>query len=108
MSTTPASNGSSGRASVPNALPPSAGARARVTGASTPTSPSTPGVYGKAAVPGAGGGGGGVVPPRRPGGNEYPGRRKIRPRWGRIALVAGAAIVVLALLAGVGAYSYYR
>ena len=43
-----------------------------------------------------------------PGGNEYPGRKKIRPRWGRIALVAGAAIVVLALLAGVGAYSYYR
>ncbi|MFC4041969.1 LCP family protein [Dactylosporangium siamense] len=109
MSTTPASNGSSGRASVPNALPPSAGARARVSGASTPTSPATPGVYGSARPAAAsGGGGGGVVPPRRPGGNEYPGRKKIRPRWGRIALVAGAAIVVLALLAGVGAYSYYR
>src|ERR1044071_6966518 len=100
MSTAPASSGSSGRASVPNALPPSAGARARVSGASTPTSPATPGVYGKRAS--ASGGGGVVVPPRRPGGNEYPGRRKIRPKWGRIALVAGAAIIVLALLAGIG------
>ncbi|MFF5231062.1 LCP family protein [Dactylosporangium sp. NPDC000521] len=113
MSTTPASNGSSGRASVPNSLPPSAAARARVSGASTPTSRASSGVYGRpasgsASRAGGAGGGGGAVPPRRPGGNEYPGRKKIRPRWGRIALVSGAAIMVLALLAGVGAYAYYR
>ncbi|GAA3280831.1 hypothetical protein GCM10018962_12010 [Dactylosporangium matsuzakiense] len=46
---------------------------------------------------------------RTPGnGGQYSGRKKIRPRWGRIALVAGAGVLVLALLAGLGGYFYYR
>ena len=108
MSITPASSGpSSGRASVPGALPPTVGARARVSGANAPTSPAGAGVYGRPAS--TGGSGGGSVPPRRPGGgNDYPGRKKIRPRWGRIALVAGCAIVALAILAGIGGVAYYK
>ncbi|OJF13847.1 LytR family transcriptional attenuator [Couchioplanes caeruleus] len=55
---------------------------------------------------GAGGGPGG--PPRgpggRPGGRPYKGRRK--PRWGRIAMVAGAAIIVIGLFAGISLYGY--
>ncbi|WP_433212148.1 LCP family protein [Dactylosporangium sp. CS-047395] len=105
MPTTPASRGpSSGRASVPGALTPTSGARARVSRANAPTSPSSPGVYGRPGSP---------PPPDRPGrtpgnGGQYSGRKKIRPRWGRIALVAGAGILVLALLAGLGGYIYYR
>ncbi|MEV4705362.1 LCP family protein [Actinoplanes sp. NPDC049316] len=59
---------------------------------------------------GAGGGPGGPAgPPRgpgggRPGGRPYKGRRK--PRWGRIALVAGAAVLVLGLVAGISLYGY--
>jgi LCP family protein required for cell wall assembly len=59
---------------------------------------------------GAGGGPGGPSgPPRgpgggRPGGRPYKGRRK--PRWGRIALVAGAAVLVLGLVAGISLYGY--
>ncbi|MFJ8581563.1 LCP family protein [Micromonospora sp. NPDC093277] len=59
--------------------------------------------YGGPAGPGGPGRPGG---PGGPGGG--PGRRGPRPRWGRIALVAGAAVVVLALLAGVGAWFYAR
>ncbi|MEV6598929.1 LCP family protein [Actinoplanes sp. NPDC051346] len=51
---------------------------------------------------GAGGGPGG--PPRGPGGRPYKGRRK--PRWGRIALVTGAAIIVIGLVAGITLYGY--
>ncbi|AGL21630.1 LCP family protein [Actinoplanes sp. N902-109] len=49
--------------------------------------------------PGGGGGGGG-----RSGGRPYKGRRK--PHWGRIALVAGAAVLVLGLVAGISLYGY--
>ena len=59
---------------------------------------------------GAGGGPGGPSgPPRgpgggRPGGRPYKGRRK--PRWGRIALVAGAAVLIIGLIAGISLYGY--
>jgi LCP family protein required for cell wall assembly len=48
--------------------------------------------------PGRGGGPGG------PAGRPYKGKRK--PRWGRIALVAGIAVVVLAVIGGISAYGY--
>ncbi|MFC3380346.1 LCP family protein [Couchioplanes caeruleus subsp. azureus] len=59
--------------------------------------------------PGGGSGPGGPGgPPRgpggRPGGRPYKGRRK--PRWGRIALVAGAAVILIGLVAGVSLYGY--
>ncbi|PRY27279.1 LytR family transcriptional attenuator [Pseudosporangium ferrugineum] len=58
---------------------------------------------------GAGGGPGGPVdPPQgpggRPGGRPYKGKRK--PRWGRIAMVAGAAVLVAGLIAGISLYGY--
>ncbi|MGW0213324.1 LCP family protein [Micromonospora chokoriensis] len=46
--------------------------------------------------------------PGGPGGAGGSGRRGPRPRWGRIALVAGVAVLVLALLGGVGAWLYAR
>jgi LCP family protein required for cell wall assembly len=46
------------------------------------------------------GGGTGYPPPGKP----YRGRR--RPRWGRIALLAGIAVVVIGLIAGISLYSY--
>jgi LCP family protein required for cell wall assembly len=49
--------------------------------------------------PSGGGGGGGSY-----GGGPYRGRRK--PKWGRIALVAGAVVVVIALIAGFSLYNY--
>jgi LCP family protein required for cell wall assembly len=48
--------------------------------------------------PGRGGGPGG------PAGRPYRGKRK--PRWGRIALVGGIAVVILALVGGIAAYGY--
>ena len=47
-----------------------------------------------------GGGGTGYPPPGKP----YRGRR--RPRWGRIALLAGIAVVVIGLIASISLYSY--
>ncbi|MGK5442589.1 LCP family protein [Micromonospora sp. URMC 105] len=55
---------------------------------------------------GAPGGPGGPGTPPGPGGPTGPGRRGPRPRWGRIGLVAGAAVLVLALLGGLGAWVY--
>ncbi|MCI4063311.1 LCP family protein [Micromonospora sp. R77] len=53
------------------------------------------------------GGPGGPVGPIGPGGRG-PGGRGPRPRWGRIGLVAGIAVLVLALLGGAGAWFYAR
>ncbi len=50
--------------------------------------------------PGGGGGGGGQPGPNRP----YRGRRK--PRWGRIALLAGLAVLIIAVIAGISLYGY--
>jgi LCP family protein required for cell wall assembly len=49
----------------------------------------------------------GGPPPMGPGGGggrPYRGRR--RPRWGRIALVAGIAVIIAGLIAGVSLYGY--
>ncbi|MGC9667122.1 LCP family protein [Planosporangium sp. 12N6] len=45
-------------------------------------------------------------PPQGPGGTPY--RRRIRPRWGRIALVLALALLLLAGLGAGGAFLYYR
>jgi LCP family protein required for cell wall assembly len=52
--------------------------------------------------PGGGGGPSGP-PPRRPD-RQYPGRRK--PRWGRIAMIAGIAVIVIGLVAAISLYGY--
>jgi LCP family protein required for cell wall assembly len=76
---------SSGRASIP----PS-GDR----GSSRPS--------GRSGVP-SGGYDGGQRPPHEPG-KAYKPRRK--PRWGRIALLAGIALVIIGLIVGISLYSY--
>ncbi|MFJ6199480.1 LCP family protein [Micromonospora sp. NPDC092111] len=90
---------SAGRASVPGPDQSAAG-RARSSGAQWYPS------YGDG-QPRPGGPGGPGTPPG-PGGPGGSGRRGPRPRWGRIALVAGVAVLVLALLGGVGAWLYTR
>jgi LCP family protein required for cell wall assembly len=59
---------------------------------------------------GSGGGPGGPAgPPRGPGGGNYPGRPykgKRKPRWGRIAMVVGAVVLVGGLVAGISLYGY--
>ncbi|MCW3816540.1 LCP family protein [Micromonospora sp. DR5-3] len=51
---------------------------------------------------------GGPTGPGGPGGPGAPRRPGPRPRWGRIGLVAGVAVLVLALLGGAGAWLYAR
>jgi LCP family protein required for cell wall assembly len=79
-------------------------------------------VYGRRPVSGGGGqvpprGGGGSVPPRGSGGGSVPPRGpgyrpqtpyrgRPRPRWGRIALLAGLAVLIIAIIAGVSLYGY--
>lgn len=52
----------------------------------------------------ASGGAPGGPPPLRPAGAPYKGRRK--PRWGRIALIVGAVVVIGGLIAGISLYGY--
>ncbi|MEH1012720.1 LCP family protein [Micromonospora sp. CPCC 206060] len=88
---------SAGRASVPGSRPPAEG---RLPGRDP--HPSAP-------APGGGRGPGGPTSPGGPGGPGGPaGRGGPRPRWGRIGLVAGVAVLVLALLGGAGAWFYAR
>ncbi|WP_127499081.1 LCP family protein [Actinoplanes solisilvae] len=90
MSAPTSPHGGSGRASVPSSA---ARASARPSGAYPVTSPQ---------------GGGGNYPP---GGGDGPGRgtsyrgRKPR-RWGRIALLAGLAVLIIAVIAGISLYGY--
>ncbi|MDM4721783.1 LCP family protein [Micromonospora sp. WMMA1363] len=58
--------------------------------------------------PGGPGGRGGPGPGGGDGGSGRPRRRGPRPRWGRIGLVAGIAVLVLALLGGAGVWFYAR
>src|SRR3954447_7301674 len=83
------SGSSSGRASVPDG---SAGGY-RSSGRAQVRPPSADG-YGSG--PPTGPGGGGRL------------RTRPRPRWGRIALVAGLALLLVAVVAGVGGFLYYR
>ncbi|MET8353575.1 LCP family protein [Micromonospora sp. NPDC005206] len=93
---------SAGRASVPG---PDRGASGRARPSETRWYPSPdeelPRPGGPEGPRGPGGPGG-------PGGAAGPGRRGPRPRWGRIGLVAGIAVLVLALLGGIGAWLYAR
>ena len=110
MSTTTSPYGSSsGRASVSGA-----GGRATVPGRSTGRA-AVPGAYRQGSRPGdwppggSGPSGPGGPPPRRPGRGDGPGRPyrgKPKPHWGRIALVAGVAIIIVGLIAGVSLYGY--
>jgi LCP family protein required for cell wall assembly len=78
---------------------------------------------GRASVPPAGGrsdgydnpggydsAGGGYGGPGGPGGPRTPGKpyrgRRLRPRWGRIALLVGIALLVIGLIVGISLYSY--
>ncbi|MFL6115940.1 MAG: LCP family protein, partial [Catenulispora sp.] len=57
----------------------------------------------------AGPGGPGAPPPRGPGRPDRPGRpyrRRPKPRWGRITLIAGVAVIVIGLVAAISAYGY--
>jgi LCP family protein required for cell wall assembly len=97
---TPSGNRSTGRASVPGSIPPPAPGRVRGA-ASVPSWPAGP------SGPGGPGGGG-----YRPGGgypdSPVPRGTGPRPRWGRIALVAVAALLVLAGIAVAGGLIYYH
>ncbi|XVU25407.1 LCP family protein [Actinoplanes sp. CA-054009] len=84
----------SGRASVP----PTGRATAR------PSRPSGPG---EDWPPRGSAGGGGGRPPAGGSGNSYRGNRP-RPRWKRIALLAGLALLIIAVIAGISLYGYAR
>ncbi|WP_433345677.1 LCP family protein [Micromonospora sp. CA-111912] len=86
---------SAGRASVPGPGQGSPG-RARVSDAQSYPPPGDRSPGGDSGGPGG---------PRRPGG-QRPGGQGPRPRWRRIGLVAGVAVLVLALLGGAGAWLY--
>ncbi|MFG2165434.1 LCP family protein [Micromonospora chersina] len=93
---------SAGRAQVPGSGRGTSG-RARATDARWYPS------YDEEPRSGGPGGPGGPTGPDGPGGGAGgPGRRGPRPRWGRIGLVAGVAVLVLALLGGAGAWLYAR
>ncbi|EEP72455.1 LytR family transcriptional regulator [Micromonospora sp. KC207] len=95
---------SAGRAPVPGPGQSGSG-RARVPGAQWyPAHDDRPPGrgFGGSDGPSGPGGPGGPGAPRRAGG------RGPRPRWGRIGLVAGVAVLVLALLGGAGAWFYTR
>ncbi|MFC0507136.1 LCP family protein [Micromonospora costi] len=92
---------SAGRASVPG---PARGAAGRARPSDTRRYPS----YDEEPLGGGPAGPTGPTGPGGPGGGGGPGRRGPRPRWGRIGLVAGVAVLVLALLGGVGAWLYVR
>jgi LCP family protein required for cell wall assembly len=80
-----------GRASVPSAqnrYPENAPARPRSSGSDGPPPPGR-GSYGP--------------PPTGPG---RPYKSKVRPRWGRIALLAGIAVAIIAVIAGISLYGY--
>jgi LCP family protein required for cell wall assembly len=53
----------------------------------------------------------GGPPPRRPGGSGpagpgEPPRKRLKPRWGRIALVAGVLVVIVGVVAAISLYGY--
>ncbi|WP_433530512.1 LCP family protein [Micromonospora sp. CA-263727] len=90
---------SAGRAAVP-------GPGRRAPAAGTAETRWHPSYDDEPANPGGPGGPRGPVGPGGPGGGHPP--RGRRPRWRRIALVAGVALLVLALVGGTGAWFYAR
>lgn len=100
----PADGRASGRAAAPGAPP-----AGRPAGPGEPRPGATGRAYGRprreVRDPGGPGGPGGPGDRDRPGGAVPPRRSGARPRWGRIALVAGLALV---LLFGVGTVLWYR
>ena len=103
--TTSPYGGSSGRASVPGSTRPSG--RAGVSGDSTGYRGESTGRADRPPRATARVGSGGP-PPRGPGddGPDRPYRGRPRPRWGRIALVSGVAVVVLGLFAALSLWGY--
>src|SRR6266508_4116062 len=89
-----------GRATVPGSVPSSVPGTGRVRGAAT-VGGDGPGGRGPGGN-GPGGGGPGF------GGGPAPYRGRPRPRWGRIALVFGLALLLLAGVAAGGAALYYH
>jgi LCP family protein required for cell wall assembly len=102
MSATTSPYGSpSGRASVPGAARPTGRAAGPPDGYREDRMNRPP--RGSAPV------GPGGPPPRGPGGGSGSGcpyRRRPKPRWGRIALVAGAFLVLVGLVAAISLYGY--
>ncbi|MEV7228506.1 LCP family protein [Polymorphospora sp. NPDC051019] len=95
-------DGSYRRSSIPQAGSGGSGrisGRARVGGQAGARQPGHP-------ASGGGSGGGPRPPYGRSGGTVRSGRRGPRPRWGRIALVAGLAVLVLSLLGAGGMWVY--
>ncbi|GGK93823.1 hypothetical protein GCM10012284_29800 [Mangrovihabitans endophyticus] len=99
--------GSGGRASVPRAggraaAPSRPSGRAGV-GDRYPSDGRPPRASGSGSVPprGGGPGGGGYG-----GGPGRPYRGKPKPRWGRIALVSGIAVIIIGMIAAISLYGY--
>jgi len=85
----------------------SSSGRASVPGSGGPSGSGRPGAYRDRQPAGPGGPSG--PPPRGPGRGDGPGqpyRGKRKPRWGRIALIAGIAVVVLGVVAAFSLYGY--
>ncbi|MGW4947790.1 LCP family protein [Actinoplanes sp. NPDC004185] len=103
---------SSGRASVPGSMSRASVPGSGRVGGGGPASAraGVPRGYDDWPPRGSGGGPGGPAgPPRGPGGGNYPGRPykgKRKPRWGRIAMVVGAVVLVGGLVAGISLYGY--
>lgn len=105
--TSPHGGSGSGRASVPSSGRASARPSGAYRGSSSPQRDDWPA---RGSGPGGGGGyGGGPNGPGGPGGpgrgNSYRGRRP-KPRWGRIALLAGLAVLIISIIAGISLYGY--
>lgn len=87
----------SGRASVPGRVPGNE-ARSPRPGGGMPPARSGGGMP-------PGGQPGGGLPPGGPG-RPYQSKTKLKPRWGRIALLAGLAVLIIAVIAGISLYGY--
>ncbi|WP_184954422.1 LCP family protein [Paractinoplanes abujensis] len=96
--TSPYGSSGSGRASVPSSGRASARPAGAYRGNASPQRDNWP--------PRGAGGGGGTPPPSDPGrGTSYRGRRP-KPKWGRIALLAGLVVLIIAVIAGISLYGY--
>jgi LCP family protein required for cell wall assembly len=80
--------------------------RARVPASTSTTGRATVDVTQPARGASGGSGGPGGPGARPPAPGDAPYRKRRRPRWGRIALVSGLALTLIAVLAGFGAYLY--